>query len=328
MASGRLEMLNHLKELSARESVAIFKALGSSTRARIVELLSMHEMNIGELSAALGLTQPSVTKHVQILEEAGIVVSDYIAAPQGTQKRCRRVYERLLVDLAPKALESDGVAESELPVGMYTDLEVMPTCGLATHEKFVGLVDSPLSFYLPERANAEIIWTSGGWVEYAFPNTLPLNTHVKSMELVMEVCSEAPGYSNHYPSDITVWVNGVEIGGWSSPGDFGGTRGHLNPAWYPDNMNQWGVLKTWRVDEAGSSVDGVEIGKVEIDQLQIRPWEVTKIRIGIKPDALNKGGFTLFGRGFGNYQMGLIFRLKHEPIEDQRPAPAKRRQKA
>src|SRR5262249_17071998 len=126
----RFPMLNHIKELSAHESVAVFRALGSSTRARIIELLSQREMNIRELSAALGLTQPSVTKHVQILEEAGIVVSDYIAAPQGTQKRCRRVYERLLVDLAPKAPESDGYAESELPVGMYADVHVKPTCGL------------------------------------------------------------------------------------------------------------------------------------------------------------------------------------------------------
>jgi predicted transcriptional regulator len=306
-------MLHHVKEISGKESVAIFRALGSSTRIRIIELLSQREMNINELSSALGLTQPSVTKHVQILEEAGIVQSDYIAAPQGTQKRCRRVFERLLVDLAPKTPESEGYAETELPVGMYTEIDVRPTCGLATRDKFIGLVDSPMAFYLPERSQAEILWSSGGSVEYAFPNTIPLNVHIKVMELVMEVSSEAPGYDNHYPSDITVWINGVEIGTWCSPGDFGGTRGHLNPPWFPDNMNQWGVLKTWQVDQNGASIDGVAMSGVTIDELNIHPWEVTKVRIGIKPDSRNQGGFTLFGRGFGNYQMGLIFRLRHEP---------------
>ncbi|MES1227683.1 MAG: metalloregulator ArsR/SmtB family transcription factor, partial [Armatimonadota bacterium] len=167
-------MQHHIKELSTQESVAIFRALGSSTRARIIELLSEREMNIGELSNALGLTQPSVTKHVQVLEEAGIVVSDYVAAPQGTQKRCRRVFERLLVDLAPRVPESDGFAETELPVGMYNEIDVKPTCGLATREKFIGLVDAPVSFFLPERSHAEILWSAGGWVEYAFPNTLPV----------------------------------------------------------------------------------------------------------------------------------------------------------
>jgi predicted transcriptional regulator len=321
-------MQHHIKELSAHESVALFRALGSSTRARIIELLAERELNIGELSLALGLTQPSVTKHIQILEEAGIVVSDYIAAPQGTQKRCRCVFERLLVDLAPKVPVLDGFAETEVPVGMYTDVDVRPTCGLATKEKFIGLVDAPVSFFLPERSQAEILWSAGGWVQYAFPNTIPVNCHIKSIELVMELGSEAPGYNNQYPSDITVWVNEVEVGTWTSPGDFGGSRGQLNPSWYPDNMNQWGVLKTWLVDGEGGYIDGFQISDVKIDSLNILPWAPTKVRIGVKPDAKNQGGFTLYGRSFGNYQLGLIFRVRHETEEQEAKTKPKRKSKA
>lgn len=320
-------MQHHIKELSAHESVALFRALGSSTRARIIELLAERELNIGELSLALGLTQPSVTKHIQILEEAGIVVSDYIAAPQGTQKRCRCVFERLLVDLAPKVPVLDGFAETEVPVGMYTDVDVRPTCGLATKEKFIGLVDAPVSFFLPERSQAEILWSAGGWVQYAFPNTIPVNCHIKSIELVMELGSEAPGYNNQYPSDITVWVNEVEVGTWTSPGDFGGSRGQLNPSWYPDNMNQWGVLKTWLVDGEGAYIDGFQISDVKIDSLNILPWAPTKVRIGVKPDAKNQGGFTLYGRSFGNYQLGLIFRVRHETEEQEAKTKPKRKSK-
>ncbi|MBS1709904.1 MAG: metalloregulator ArsR/SmtB family transcription factor [Armatimonadetes bacterium] len=318
-------MQHHLKELSAHESVAIFRALGSTTRAKIVELLSVREMNIGELSTALGLTQPSVTKHVQVLEEAGLVRSDYVAAPQGTQKKCRCVFERLLVDLEPKAPKSDGYAEVELPVGMFTEVDARPTCGLATKEKFIGLVDAPVSFYLPERSQAEILWSAGGWVEYAFANTLPVGNHIKAIELVMELSSEAPGYNNTYPSDITVWMNGVEVGTWTSPGDFGGSRGQLNPSWYPDNMNQWGVLKTWSVDMNGASIDGFEISKVTVDELNILPWAPTKVRIGIKPDAQNQGGFTLYGRCFGNYQLGLILRIRHENLHPEMPTSSRPR---
>ena len=54
---------------------------------------------------------------------------------------------------------------------------------------------------------------------------------------------------------------------------------------------------------------------------------VTRIRIGNSESSPNQGGFTLFGKGFGNYQMGLILRLKHEPIENERPEVAKRRSK-
>lgn len=64
-----------------------------------------------------------------------------------------------------------------------------------------------------------------------FANTLPLQAGIRSIELVMEVSSEAPGYENGYPSDLTVWINGVEIGAWTSPGDLGGVRGRLKPHW-------------------------------------------------------------------------------------------------
>lgn len=313
-------MQHHVSDLAAPQNVALFRALGSMTRARIIELLSTREMNIGELSTALGLTQPSVTKHIQILEEAGLVRSDYIAAMQGTQKRCRCVFERLIVDLAPKAAEDLLVTETELPVGMYTDIDVRPTCGLATKEKFIGLVDAPVSFYLPERSDAEIIWSAGGSVEYAFANTMPVNAEVNSLELVMELGSEAPGYNNQWPSDVTVWVSGIEIGTWTSPGDFGGSRGQLNPSWYPDNMNQWGVLKTWTVDEKGTLLDGMELSHVKISDLHIMPWAPTKIRIGVKDEAQNQGGFTLYGKCFGNYQIGLILRLRHLPPVEE-PAP-------
>ena len=303
----------HITELSASESVALFRALGSEPRARIVELLADRDMNINELSLALGLAQPSVSKHVQILEEAGLVVSDYLAGPQGMQKRCRRVHERILVEMEGRRRREDGIAEIEVPIGMFAQAEVRPTCGLATREKMIGLLDSPLSFFMPERAGAEILWTAGGFVEYAFANTLPLTAGVRRIELAMEVASEAPGYENEYPSDLTVWVNGIEVGTWTSPGDYGGVRGRLNPHWWTDNMNQHGLMKVWQVDREGTSIDGVALSTVRLDELGIRPWEPVRVRLGVKPDAPNQGGFTLFGRGFGNYEMDLVLRIAYDP---------------
>lgn len=299
----------HIKELSATDSVAIFRALASNSRARIIELLGQRNMNINELSAALGLAQPSVTKHVQILEEAGLVVSDYSAGPQGTQKRCRRVHDRLIVEMAGTQVKTDSVAEIEMPIGMYTHVEAVPTCGLANRERFIGHLDNPVAFFLPERASAEIIWSSGGYVEYIFTNSLPLEATITELDLAMEICSEAPGYNNDYPSDITVWVNDIEIGTWSSPGDFGGTRGRLNPEWWHDNLNQSGLLKVWQVNGTGTSIDGVKVSGIRAVDLKIQPWTTTRIKIGVKPDARNQGGFTLFGKGFGNYEQDLVLRF-------------------
>lgn len=299
----------HIKELSATDSVAIFRALASNSRARIIELLGQRNMNINELSAALGLAQPSVTKHVQILEEAGLVVSDYSAGPQGTQKRCRRVHDRLIVEMAGTQVKTDSVAEIEMPIGMYTHVEAVPTCGLANRERFIGHLDNPVAFFLPERASAEIIWSAGGYVEYIFTNSLPLEATITELDLAMEICSEAPGYNNDYPSDITVWVNDTEIGTWSSPGDFGGTRGRLNPEWWHDNLNQSGLLKVWQVNGTGTSIDGVKVSSVKAVDLNVQPWTTTRIKIGVKPDARNQGGFTLFGKGFGNYEQDLVLRF-------------------
>jgi predicted transcriptional regulator len=177
----------------------------------------------------------------------------------------------------------------------------------------IGLIDSPLSFFMPERAHAEILWTSGGFVEYMFANTLPLQAGVRSIELAMEIGSEAPGYENDYPSDLTVWINGTEVGTWCSPGDYGGVRGRLNPNWWPDNMNQNGLLKVWQVDREGASIDGVSISRVKVNDLGIKPWEPVRVRLGIKPDSRNQGGFTLFGKGFGNYEMDLVLRISYDP---------------
>ena len=302
----------HIKELSATESVNVFRALASDSRAKIIELLAERDMNINELSQALGLAQPSITKHVQILEEAGLVVSDYLAGPQGTQKRCRRVHDRLLVEMAGRAAKSESVSEIEVAIGMYMSVEAIPTCGLANRERFIGHLDNPVSFYLPERATAEILWSAGGYVEYVFTNSLPLEAKIVEMDLAMEICSEAPGYNNDYPSDITVWLNDIEVGTWSSPGDFGGTRGRLNPPWWHDNLNQSGSLKVWQVNGTGTSIDGVRVSSVKVEDIGLRPWQTTKVRIGVKSDAPQQGGFTLFGKGFGNYEQDLVMRLHYE----------------
>ena len=306
----------HIKELAATESVALFRALASESRARIIELLAGRDMNINELSQALKLTQPSVTKHVQILEEAGLVESDYIAGPQGMQKRCRRAHDRIIVDMSANTPLDDLVAEIEVPIGMYTDVRAVPTCGLANRERFIGHLDNPVSFFLPERADAQILWSSGGYVEYVFTNSLPLQARVTSCDLAMEIASEAPGYDNVYPSDITVWINDVQIGTWQSPGDPGGTRGRLNPQWWHDNLNQSGYLKVWQVSGSGTSVDGIPISAVRIDSLKLAPWQTVKVRIGVLPEAQNQGGFTLFGKGFGNYEQDLVLRLHYDMVSD------------
>jgi predicted transcriptional regulator len=315
-------MPSHILELVGPESVPAFKALASETRVRILSLLAGSDMNINEIGQALGVSQPNVSKHVQILEEAGLIASDYSAGLQGMQKRCKRTFDRLIVNFEGSTVVEDNIAEIEMPIGLYSVAQPKSTCGLASREGFIGLIDEPVAFHFPERSQAQILWMADGYVEYVFANTLPPAVEVTSLELVMEVCSEAPGYNNEWPSDITVWINGLEIGTWTSPGDMGGRRGRLNPAWWNDNYNQYGFLKVWSVDSTGSYIDGMHVSSVGIKELNVKPWESTVVRIGLKQDAKNPGGLTLLGKGFGNYEQDLVLRLHHTSKRARGAVPA------
>ena len=49
-------------------------ALAEPTRLRIVELLRGGERPVGEVAGELGIPQPSASKHLRALKEAGLVV--------------------------------------------------------------------------------------------------------------------------------------------------------------------------------------------------------------------------------------------------------------
>lgn len=51
----------------------LFKALGESTRIRIIRLLAHKPMYVCELEATLGISQPRISQHLKILKHAGIV---------------------------------------------------------------------------------------------------------------------------------------------------------------------------------------------------------------------------------------------------------------
>lgn len=122
-----------------------------------------------------------------------------------------------------------------------------PTCGIANHDGLIIPEDEPVHFYSPVRANAQLIWTRKGYFEYKFPIAIPEETKINELQISLEICSEAPNYDHNWPSDITVWLNGVDIGTWTSPGDYGDRPGKLNSlAWSETTSTQYGVLKRGR----------------------------------------------------------------------------------
>ncbi|MES2889928.1 MAG: metalloregulator ArsR/SmtB family transcription factor [Pseudomonadota bacterium] len=54
----------------------VFAALASTPRRKILAYLSKTSLTAGELAERFAMTKPSLSKHLQILEQAGLVHSD------------------------------------------------------------------------------------------------------------------------------------------------------------------------------------------------------------------------------------------------------------
>lgn len=54
----------------------VFEALASSPRRKILAYLSKTSMTAGEISDRFEMTKPAVSKHLKILENAGLVTSE------------------------------------------------------------------------------------------------------------------------------------------------------------------------------------------------------------------------------------------------------------
>ena len=196
-----------------------------------------------------------------------------------------------------------------MPIGIFTDYTVTAPCGLCSTEHIIGFLDFPDSFLNPERMKAGLLWCGSGSIEYKFPNNTKYEKKpVTKLEISMELSSETPGTNTNWPSDITMWVNKTEIGTWVSPGDFGDKRGKFTPNWWKLEGSQYGLLKHWNITEEGSFIDGVKISDVKLSDLKINEHHSIRVRIGVKEDAEHMGGMNIFGKGFGNYDQGIVLR--------------------
>jgi predicted transcriptional regulator len=290
--------------------VEIAKALSTDLRVAMFKQLLNGPMNVAEISELFNLPPSTAAVNIKKLEDANLIRTEFVPGTRGTQKLCVAVFSRIVVDTSPHLPKIEGnVVTVNMPIGHFFQAQVTPTCGIVSSESIIGEIDDPASFYEPQRVDAQLLWFRKGYVEYRFPKRIPVGEAIRGLELSMEVCSEAPLYNPNWPSDITVWINGIEIGTWTCPGDFGGEPGVLTPSWWGIQNTQYGLLKTWRVTQSGSFVDGRQISNVDLPDLDLQRDPYVTVRIGVKEDAKNDGGINLFGSGFGNYEMDLVLRL-------------------
>lgn len=305
----------HVKNLD--EGLEIFKALGSELRINIIKLLQEnHEMNMNELATSLGITNGALTSHIKKLEESGIIQVMTERGSHGNQKVCKVAVDKIVVDVESEENEEDqNIYNTEVQVGHYSDYDVYPTCGLATSQAIVGEVDDPRYFSHPDRINAGILWFTKGYIEYMIPNLLPSATKIDQITVSLEISSEAPGINNDWPSDISILLNDVKIGTWTSPGDYGDVQGIFTPDWWFPNWNQYGLLKMIVINKKGTFVDGLKISNVTINEFNLDYKSTVRFKFEIEEDAKNVGGITIFGSEFGNYNQDIKVRIAYSPME-------------
>ncbi len=119
------------------EPEIVFKALADRTRQRAFALLSRHELGVSELVELLRQPQSTVSRHLKVLKEAGLIVdtrrghSVYYAvpAPQGDADD---------VGLTDKVL--GWASEQPLPSGMTARLETVLSRRCEMSERFFSEV--------------------------------------------------------------------------------------------------------------------------------------------------------------------------------------------
>ncbi len=297
--------------LHAADSHATLKGISSPIRIDILRLLhDRGPMNVNEISAALALPQSTVATGVQALEEAELIDTRTIKARKGQQKVCSARYDEIVIRFDDAPVPRDETIEVSMPIGLYTSCDVRAPCGLCSGEGVIGLLDVPSFFLDPSRMQAGLLWFGRGYVEYKFPNNAKiLNEAIRAVEFSMELSSEVPGTNTNWPSDITLWVNNVAVGTWTSPGDYGDQRGVYTPRWWKLEGSQYGKLKSWTVSMNGTFIDGIRISDVTLADLDLDSHHSIRMRIGIADEAKRPGGLNIFGRGFGNYDQDIVMRL-------------------
>lgn len=311
-------MLYPLKSTLDEEEklTALARALSSPVRVKILKLLRYSSMNVKEIALALDQPISSTALNVNILEQAGLILTEVSYNSAGKTRPCHRTCDKIEIILFDQRQEAEREKiikrEYSLPIGSFSSYDnITAPCGMTGKTGFMGADDDISLFFSPRRFKAALMWFSKGSVEYRISTPPPKNPELRlrHLELSFEACSEAPLYNNDYKSDITVWINDTEIGTWVCPGDFGGRRGQFNPPYWPNTHTQFGILANWKVTSTGTTMNDMFMSYVNLSNLKLYDRPYISVRIGVKSDARHCGGINIFGKDFGDFAQDIIVRF-------------------
>lgn len=303
---------------SLDDGLELFKALGSDIRIQILKiLLENNQMSMNQLANELNISNGALTGHIKKLEECGLISTSNDSSGHGNQKLCSLIQDSILVEIE-KPIDLSNVYNTSIKVGQFSSHNVCPPCGMATSSFVIGELDDVRYFDHPDRFNADIMWFTKGYVEYVIPNLIPRNQKITQLSLSAEISSEAPGIDNNWPSDISFYINDTLVGTWTSPGDYGDVRGMFTPEWWPQNWNQYGLLKLLVINHKGTFIDGLKISDITTSELNLDYTSTIRFRIAVEENSAHVGGLTIFGKSFGNYDQDIVVSINYAPLDTEK----------
>lgn len=90
--------------------ITVFKALSEETRLRIIKLLEGGELCVCDLVAALDMSQPKVSFHLNVLKEAGLVKDRKQGKWTHYRVETSDMFRRMLILSVVEKIERDIVA--------------------------------------------------------------------------------------------------------------------------------------------------------------------------------------------------------------------------
>ncbi len=110
-----------MPEADVQALLAFFKALANESRLRIVGLLAERERSVQELAELLDLKEPTVSHHLAVLKDLGVVTS----RPEGVV-RWHALKPDAITDIARSMFEQKDLGALSAPVPSKDERDVAP----------------------------------------------------------------------------------------------------------------------------------------------------------------------------------------------------------
>jgi len=126
MSSGKQRWVNltSKEKDSMREYLRVMKAVADGTRVKILKMLQHRDLCVCEMQAVLGISQPSVSRHLKLMEDADLVRSEkdgmWSKFRLATPEECN-AYSRVILSALEKWLEDDESVKEATEMALTVD---------------------------------------------------------------------------------------------------------------------------------------------------------------------------------------------------------------